>query len=220
MKMSSEETKTAVPGTKYAILMETNGEECESWYYFIKYDGNEKELDHLKKQIDQIEMYVLDDLSAFDIETENLVSEQTASEMLRIEVNSVTFHRKFDGKMQFIDLKLKKKDSNERRIEKINDIIGMGDIENFVEGEDVPPEHLEDSDEEDSKVELDPTIVHKAIKNLPDGGRTILVLYALEGYKHREIADMMGISESTSRTQYRRALGLLNKSLKEKVYVN
>jgi len=147
--MSSEETKTVVPETKYAILMETNGEECESWYYFIKYAGNEKELEHLKKQIDQIEMYVLDDLSAFDIETENLVSEQTAAEMVRIEVNSVTFHRKFDGKMQFIDLKLKKKDSNERRIEKINDVIGMGDIENFVEGEDIPPEHLEESGEED-----------------------------------------------------------------------
>jgi predicted DNA-binding protein YlxM (UPF0122 family) len=147
--MSSEETKTVVPETKYAILMETNGEECESWYYFIKYTGNENELEHLKKQIDQIEMYVLDDLSAFDIETENLVSEQTAAEMVRIEVNSVTFHRKFDGKMKFIDLKLKKKDSNERRIEKINDVIGMGDIENFVEGEDIPPEHLEESGEED-----------------------------------------------------------------------
>jgi RNA polymerase sigma factor (sigma-70 family) len=86
--------------------------------------------------------------------------------------------------------------------------------------EEIDDNNLEDGDEEDGKADLDPVIVHKAIKNLPDGGRTILVLYALEGYKHREIASMMGISESTSRTQYKRALGLLNKSLKEKMYVN
>jgi len=59
---------------KYAVLMETNGEECESWYYFIKYNGNEKSLEHLKKQLEQIEMYVIDDLSTFDIDLENLVS--------------------------------------------------------------------------------------------------------------------------------------------------
>lgn len=154
--MSDDEKKiTQTP--KYAILMETNGEECESWYYFIKYSGNEKQLEHLKKQIDEIEMYVLEDLSAFDIEIENLVSEQTASEMIRIEVNSVTYHRKFDGKMKYIDIKLKKKDSNEKRIEKINDIIGMGDIEKFIEDEDIPDEHLENSDEEgESDSELVP----------------------------------------------------------------
>lgn len=156
--MSVEEQKIVIPETKYAILMETNGEECESWYYFIKYNENKKELKHLKNQIDQIEMYVLEDLSAFDIEIENLVSEKTAAEMVRIEVNAVTFHRKFDGKMEFIDLKLKKKDSNECRIEKINDVIGMGDIDKFIENEDIPPEHLEnnsDDDDDDSDSDCD-----------------------------------------------------------------
>ncbi len=86
--------------------------------------------------------------------------------------------------------------------------------------EDISDYKLEDTADEDSFSNLDPVIVHKEIKNLPDGGRTILVLRALEGYKHREIAEMMGISESTSRTQYKRALGILNKCLKEKVYVN
>lgn len=86
--------------------------------------------------------------------------------------------------------------------------------------EEIDEYNIGDNEPEDGFADLDPVIVHKAIKSLPDGGRTILVLYALEGYKHREIASMMGISESTSRTQYKRALGLLNKSLKEKVYVN
>ena len=58
--------------TTYAILMETNGGECESWYYFIKYDGNEKELKYLKKQIDKIDMFIIDELSTFDIDLKHL----------------------------------------------------------------------------------------------------------------------------------------------------
>lgn len=86
--------------------------------------------------------------------------------------------------------------------------------------EDIDDYKLEDADDHDSLADIDPVMVHREIKNLPDGGRTILVLHALEGYKHREIAKMMGISESTSRTQYKRALGILIKNVKEKVYVN
>jgi len=66
---------------------------------------------------------------------------------------------------------------------------------------------------------LDPALVHEAIKALPDGGRSILVMHALEGYKHREIAEVLDISESTSKTQYHRALGLLRKQIKEKQHV-
>ena len=51
-----------------------------------------------------------------------------------------------------------------------------------------------DENEEDD-LNIDPAVVHNAIKELPAGGRAILVLHALEGYKHREIAEMLGISE-------------------------
>ncbi len=74
-----------------------------------------------------------------------------------------------------------------------------------------------DKDDEPDFI-TDPAIVHDLIKNLPKGGRTVLVLHILEGYKHREIADMLGISESTSKTQYFRAIKLLNKNLKQKIY--
>ena len=67
---------------------------------------------------------------------------------------------------------------------------------------------------------IDPVIVHRAIKELPSGCRTVLVLHALEGYKHREIAEMLDITLSTSKTQYRRALIILNEKLKHKIYVN
>ncbi len=40
---------------------------------------------------------------------------------------------------------------------------------------------------------------------LPDGYRIILTLYLLEGYDHAEISQILGISESTSKSQYSRA---------------
>ncbi|HCC72034.1 MAG TPA: hypothetical protein DEQ09_12925 [Bacteroidales bacterium] len=89
---------------------------------------------------------------------------------------------------------------------------------NFEDIEDYKFESGDDYYEIDDSV--DPTIIHKAIKELPDGCRTVLVLHSLENYKHREIAEMLEISESTSKTQYRRALILLNKKLKHKIYVN
>ncbi len=82
-------------------------------------------------------------------------------------------------------------------------------------------ENLPDNymDEDEPGFTIDPAIVHNSVKNLPGGSRTILVLHALEGYKHREIASMLGISESTSKSQYIRALELLNRDLKQKIYV-
>ncbi len=47
--------------------------------------------------------------------------------------------------------------------------------------------------------------VKKAIEQLPDGYRSVLSLYLLEGYDHQEIAEIMGISESTSKSQLNRA---------------
>ncbi|MGH2643188.1 MAG: RNA polymerase sigma factor [Chitinophagaceae bacterium] len=47
--------------------------------------------------------------------------------------------------------------------------------------------------------------VKQAIKYLPDGYRTVLNLYLFENYSHKEIAERLGISESTAKTQYMRA---------------
>ena len=47
--------------------------------------------------------------------------------------------------------------------------------------------------------------IHKAIEVLPEGYRIIFSLYLLEGYDHTEISQIMGISESTSKSQYMRA---------------
>jgi RNA polymerase sigma factor (sigma-70 family) len=47
------------------------------------------------------------------------------------------------------------------------------------------------------------------IRLLPLGYRTVLNLYAIEGYSHKEISDMLDIEESTSRSQYTRARQML-----------
>jgi len=51
---------------------------------------------------------------------------------------------------------------------------------------------------------------------LPIGYRTVLNLYAIEGYSHKEIATMLDIEESTSRSQYTRAKAMLENMLVKK----
>ena len=121
---------------RYAILMETNGGEYESWYNFIRYEGNEEALEHLEEQFKKLDFYVLDDLSTFDLELKRLVSEATAREMCKVDVNAYMFHRKFDGKLEKIDFKFSKRDDNDTKIEKVNERIGMGDIDQYITQED------------------------------------------------------------------------------------
>ena len=52
------------------------------------------------------------------------------------------------------------------------------------------------------------------IQRLAPGYRTVFNLYVIEGYSHQEIADMMGISEGTSKPQLARAKGSLQNMLK------
>jgi RNA polymerase sigma-70 factor (ECF subfamily) len=55
----------------------------------------------------------------------------------------------------------------------------------------------------------------KMVHQLPDGYRTVFNLYAIEGYAHAEIAEMLGISEGTSKSQLSRARMLLQANLKK-----
>ena len=74
---------------------------------------------------------------------------------------------------------------------------------------------------EDPSVRLDTKELTSLIRQLPPGYQTIFNLHAVEGYTHVEIGTMLGISDSTSRSQYARARALLiewikKTSLKEK----
>ena len=69
--------------------------------------------------------------------------------------------------------------------------------------------------------EIIPSIIQakqvvECIRMLPLGYRTVLNLFAIEGYSHREIGDMLDIEESTSRSQYTRAKSMLEEILVQK----
>jgi RNA polymerase sigma-70 factor (ECF subfamily) len=73
--------------------------------------------------------------------------------------------------------------------------------------------------EEEKEIIYNTDKVFKGIEQLPDGYRIILTLYLLEGYDHTEIAQILGISESTSKSQYSRAKEKLRSIiLKKQVY--
>ncbi|WP_231940410.1 RNA polymerase sigma factor [Filimonas lacunae] len=73
----------------------------------------------------------------------------------------------------------------------------------------LPEEHLHPVSDDDPIIQLNAKDVAMLIRQLPAGYQTIFNLHAVEGYPHVEIAQMMGITESTSRTQYMRARKLL-----------
>jgi RNA polymerase sigma-70 factor (ECF subfamily) len=51
------------------------------------------------------------------------------------------------------------------------------------------------------------------VQSLPDGCRVVFNLFAVEGYGHKEIGEMLGVSEGTSKSQYNRAKSLLRAKL-------
>ena len=59
--------------------------------------------------------------------------------------------------------------------------------------------------------------VKRVMNELPSGFRTVLSLYLFEGYDHKEISEILGITESTSKSQYKRAKDKLKTILKQEV---
>jgi len=68
---------------------------------------------------------------------------------------------------------------------------------------------------EDAYMNLQVEELNKLIESLPLGYKTVFNLYAIEGYNHQEIAEMLGIKEGTSKSQLSRARGLLQHKLNE-----
>ena len=86
------------------------------------------------------------------------------------------------------------------------------DIENVVVSENESVYEMEDFSTDD---------IQNLIDNLPDGYRIVFNLYAVEGYKHQEIAQMLNISEGTSKSQLSHARKVLQQqllALKTRIY--
>lgn len=79
----------------------------------------------------------------------------------------------------------------------------------------LPEDIIDESTREEPEYDaLSQEVIHKAIRSLPDGYRTVLNLYVFEDYSHREIAALLGITEGTSASQLHRAKAMLWKKLK------
>lgn len=79
--------------------------------------------------------------------------------------------------------------------------------------DDEPWDVAEPEEQAGYREELTVEKVRHAIDGLPDGYRAVLSLYLLEGYDHQEIAGIMGITESTSKSQLNRAKNKLKEIL-------
>lgn len=70
-------------------------------------------------------------------------------------------------------------------------------------------EYLHPVTDDDPAVRMNAKEIADLIRQLPQGYQVIFNLYAVEGYSHVEIGEMLGISDGTSRSQYARARNLL-----------
>ncbi len=89
------------------------------------------------------------------------------------------------------------------------------ELESLQNGEneyEIEDDYYHDTDTAELNVER----IRQAIHLLPGGYRLVLSLYLFEGYDHEEISGLLGISESTSRTQYMRAKQKLIEVIKNK----
>jgi RNA polymerase sigma-70 factor (ECF subfamily) len=85
-------------------------------------------------------------------------------------------------------------------------------IEDYGEYAEVP------DNSDDDMLYLNVDRIRNAVQRLPDGYRVVFSLYLMEGYDHKEIASILKISESTSKSQYNRSKKKLQKILSEEVY--
>ena len=83
-------------------------------------------------------------------------------------------------------------------------------IEFSVEDEKLPQQ-------ETNQIEVNMGVVElqQLIDELPEGYRMVFVMYAIEGYKHSEISDILNISEGTSKSQLFKARQMLQRKVKE-----
>ncbi|EDP72294.1 putative RNA polymerase ECF-type sigma factor [Flavobacteriales bacterium ALC-1] len=76
-------------------------------------------------------------------------------------------------------------------------------------------DYLEHDYSNNIKTNIEVAEIQQLIDSLPEGYRMVFVMYAIEGYKHFEIAELLNISEGTSKSQLFKARQMLQKKIKE-----
>ncbi len=159
-----------------------------------------------KDKVAQYQLYRLYVKAMFNIAVRMTGNKETAEDVLQeafikafAEIDKLKDEKAFSGWLKRIVINRSIDAMRKEKYTRLN-------IETFSEQHE---EIAEDIDEA-----TDPELVHQLIKKLPDGARQVLVMHALEGYKHAEIGIQLGISESTAKTQFFRAKQLLKKMIK------
>lgn len=88
---------------------------------------------------------------------------------------------------------------------------------NFVSIDEI---NYSEAEEKEEGIIYDVEMIKKCIRELPDGYRTVISLFLFEDHSHREIAELLGISEGTSKSQYNRAKKKLIELVKQKTVAN
>lgn len=88
----------------------------------------------------------------------------------------------------------------------------------FFKDESVIENSLEHAAEIDSDLEVEE--IQKLIDALPDGYKTVFVLYVVDGYKHSEISELLQISEGTSKSQLSKARSMLQAMITKQNNIN
>ncbi|MFT4780475.1 MAG: RNA polymerase sigma factor (sigma-70 family) [Psychroserpens sp.] len=83
-------------------------------------------------------------------------------------------------------------------------------VEFSVEDETIYKEHYNNIE---SQIEV--AQIQQLIDELPKGYKMVFVMHAIEGYKHQEIADILSISQGTSKSQLSKARQMLQKKIKD-----
>lgn len=81
--------------------------------------------------------------------------------------------------------------------------------------DDVNESDIKDFEPNTDKCEYSREELLGVVQNLSEGYRMVFNLFAIEGYRHKEIAEMLGIDENTSKSQFHRARKLIQQKLKE-----
>ena len=76
-------------------------------------------------------------------------------------------------------------------------------------------DYLEHDYANNIKTSIEVAEIQQLIDSLPEGYKMVFVMYAIEGYKHSEIAELLNISEGTSKSQLFKARQMLQKKIKE-----
>ncbi len=87
----------------------------------------------------------------------------------------------------------------------------------FESVEDSPDVDALTNEVEDADMSYEVDMVKEGISKLPEGYRLVITLYLLDGFDHKEIASVLEITESTSKSQYNRAKKRLREILKNEL---